>query len=264
MNKLERTKMTFAERAVLSKSPVAKTLFNIMEQKKTNLCIAVDLTKSEAILNLIDKIGQHICLLKTHSDIIEDFNEHFICSLKSLSKKHNFLILEDRKFADIGNTVSLQYHDGIFKISSWADLVTVHAIAGQSIIQGLKSGLKTIENRGIVFVSEMSCQGNLITDKYTENAMNIVKNNIDFVAGVVCQNKGVVDVPGLIQMTPGVKLDEGNDQLGQQYNTPESIIMERGADIGIVGRSILEAKNVEAVAEQYRERLWQSYKQRIE
>lgn len=260
---VDRTKMTFAKRAHLSKSPVAQTLFNIMEQKKTNLCVAADLTKTADILNLVEKIGQHICLLKTHIDAVEDFNEHFITSLKSLAKTHNFLIMEDRKFADIGNTVSLQYNNGIFKISDWADLVTVHAIAGESIVKGLKSGLITSDNRGVVFVAEMSSQGNLITDQYTKQTMNIVTDNIDFVSGIVCQNKGIVDVPGLIQMTPGVKIDEDGDQLGQQYNTPELVVIERGADIGIVGRGIIASKNVEATAEIYRERLWQSYLERI-
>lgn len=263
VNKLERTQMSFANRADLSKNLISKTLFNIMDHKKSNLCVAVDLPKSDDILKLVEKIGQHICLLKTHVDIIEDFNDDFIKSLKSLSKKYNFLIMEDRKYADIGNTVSQQYNNGIFKISSWADLVTVHAIAGQSIIQGLKCDLNNVDNRGLVFVSEMSCKGNLMNEKYTENTMNIVRNNIDFISGVVCQNIGVVDVPGLIQMTPGVNIDVCNDKLGQSYNTPEIVVNDRGADIGIVGRGIINAANVEAAAAEYRQRLWQSYEERV-
>lgn len=49
----------------------------------------------------------------------------------------------DRKFADIGNTVSLQYGKGVFKISSWADLVTAHNLPGRSVLQGLKSGISS-------------------------------------------------------------------------------------------------------------------------
>lgn len=264
VNKLDRTKMPFADRIDLAKNDVTKTLFKIMDHKKTNLCVAADLTDADKILDLAEQVGEHICILKTHVDIINDFSENFIKKLKSISAKHNFLLMEDRKFADIGNTVSQQYNDGIFKISSWADLVTVHSIAGQSIIQGLQKGLKTTEDRGVVLLAEMSSKGNFITAKYTEDTMNLAKNtNIEFISGIVCQNEGVVTVPGLIQMTPGVKIDESNDNLGQQYNTPEMVIKERGADIGIVGRGILEAKHVESAAELYRKRLWAAYEERI-
>lgn len=261
---VDRTVMSFVKRAKLSKNTVAQKLFNIMDQKKSNLCVAADLTKTSEILNLVEKIGPYICVLKTHIDAIEDFNENFIASLKNLAKFHNFLIMEDRKFADIGNTVSLQYNNGIFKISDWADLVTVHAIAGESIVKGLKSGLSSADDRGIVLVAEMSSQGNLITEKYSNETMAIASDNSDFVSGIVCQSKKLVDnMPGLIQMTPGVNIEEGVDQLGQQYNTPELVVNECGADIGIVGRGIISAKNVEAAAEMYCKQLWQAYLNRI-
>ncbi|XP_017103444.2 uridine 5'-monophosphate synthase [Drosophila bipectinata] len=266
-NDLQRTKLTYESRANLAKSPIAKRLFNLIVSKQTNLCLAADLTQADEILDIADKCGPYICLLKTHVDIVEDFSEGFINSLKSLAQKHNFLLMEDRKFADIGNTVSLQYGKGIYKISSWADLVTAHTLPGRSILQGLKAALGEGEaqERGVFLLSEMSASGNLIDAKYKENSNKIATEgaDVDFVAGVVCQSSDAFAFPGLLQLTPGVKIDESVDQLGQQYQTPEHVVKERGADIGVVGRGILKAANPEKAAQTYRDRLWAAYQDRV-
>jgi len=43
-----------------------------------------------------------------------------------------------RKFADIGQTVSEQYHCGLLSISEWSDFVTVHSLPGSGVISALK------------------------------------------------------------------------------------------------------------------------------
>ncbi|XP_029670995.1 uridine 5'-monophosphate synthase-like [Formica exsecta] len=123
-----RLKLPYCKRAKLAKNLLASKLLELMESKQTNLCLAADLKKTDAILELANIVGPHIAVLKTHVDIIENFNENFILQLKELAKRHKFLLMEDRKFGDIGNTVSLQYRYGLYKIAEWADLITVHPI----------------------------------------------------------------------------------------------------------------------------------------
>ncbi|XP_065355262.1 uridine 5'-monophosphate synthase [Calliphora vicina] len=267
VNDFVRTKISFESRASLAKCELAKQLFNLMVSKKTNLCLAADLTKCQDVLDAADKCGPYICVLKTHVDILEDFNDQFVSDLQALAKRHNFLLMEDRKFADIGNTVSLQYGKGLYKISSWADLVTAHTLSGRSILQGLKAALKgdTSKPRGVFLLGEMSATGNLIDDKYKEASNKIATEgaDVDFVAGMVCQSSSCFAFPGLVQLTPGCKIDESADQLGQQYNTPEHVIKEKGADVAVVGRGILEAKCMEKAAALYRDRLWAAYTDRV-
>lgn len=102
-------------------------------------------------LKIADQIGPHICLLKTHIDILDDFDEEKIEQLVDLANKHNFLIFEDRKFADIGNTVKSQFTQGVFKISKWSHIVNAHSICGQGSIQGLKEVLiNTATNKKLI------------------------------------------------------------------------------------------------------------------
>lgn len=261
--KQSRLTMSFIERANVAKNEVSRSLFKVMHTKKTNLCLAADVTKCDEILNLAESLGPYICLLKTHVDIIEDFNENFIKSLKSLAEKHNFLIMEDRKFADIGNTVSLQYSRGIYKISTWADLVTAHSLPGDGILKGLKEVIGDEQNRGVFLLAEMSSDGHLMTADYCKKTMEMTSNYSNIVAGIVAQSANLINDAGLIQLTPGCKLDNSTDALGQKYDTPESVIKERGADIAVVGRGIISSKNPSEIAKTYRDRLWAAYEARL-
>lgn len=82
------------------------------------------------------------------------------------------------------------------------------------------------------------------------------------VAGLVCQSADVVVSPGLLQLTPGVSLSCGTDALGQQYNTPQSVVCERGADLAVVGRAIINADNPAATAKEFKTQLWDAYLER--
>jgi orotidine-5'-phosphate decarboxylase len=119
---------SYLDRSSNFTNPTAIRLLQLMDRKRTNLCVAVDCTTKAELLAITRQIGPFICLLKTHIDIILDFDQDLIEQLLLLSKHFDFMIFEDRKFADIGNTVKLQYSGGIYKISSWADITNAHAV----------------------------------------------------------------------------------------------------------------------------------------
>lgn len=174
--------MSFVAREKLAKNPLAKELFQIMTAKQTNLCVAADLTNSTDILNLAEQVGPHICALKTHIDIVEDFHPNFIKPLKEIAERHNFILFEDRKFADIGKTVELQYSKGVYKISSWAKLVTVHAITGNGVLDAIKK-CEGLDKRGVFLLAETSAAGNLISDSYTKASLSLAEEYGELVAG---------------------------------------------------------------------------------
>lgn len=259
---IERIHMSYEKRAEQAKNAIAKQLFNIMSTKRTNLCLSVDLTSATEILDLLEKVGEHICMVKTHVDIIEDFTSDFIDRLKQMAERHNFLILEDRKFADIGNTVSMQYSKGLYKISEWADCVTAHSLPGEGILKSLNVA-NFDKSKGVFLLAEMSSEGNLISGEYKSATVSMASKYPELITGFVCQNKDTFVDSGLIQLTPGVQLESSKDNLGQVYNSPEKVILENGADVIVVGRGIVAAKSPVTQAVIYKDTLWKCYQKRV-
>jgi uridine monophosphate synthetase len=238
-------------------NPTAQKLWQLITTKQTNLAVAADVTESKSLIDLLNGIGPEICVLKTHIDIIEDFSPKLVEKLQELAEKYQFIIFEDRKFADIGNTAKLQYEKGIYRIADWASIVDAHILPGSGIIQGLKEvGLS--KGNGLLLLAELSSKGNLITEEYIKAAVKMAQANKDFVIGFICQHR-LTDDPDFIHMTPGVHISDDGDNLAQGYITPEEAIIHRGTDVIIVGRGIYSAANPKKAAQDYRKRGWKAY-----
>lgn len=293
--------LTYTERADrywVNRHPMADTFLRLMDQKKTNLCLSADVTLAADLLLLADQCGPYICLLKviefkffifnslfyvkkTHCDILDDFNSEFVQQLVQLAVKHNFLIFEDRKFADIGHTVQHQYANGLHKIASWSHITNAHPIPGDGVVEGLKSvGLSFSREkpsefpqawrmpRALLLLAEMSSKGSLATGLYTQATLEMAKRHTDFVIGFVAQRRldGFNENVDFITLSPGVQLASKGDTLGQQYRTPDVVIRESGSDVIIVGRGIMKPDNGQTVAEaacMYRDLGWRAYEARV-
>lgn len=247
--------LSFLKRANLTRQPMAQKLLKLMGDKKTNLSIALDVTSQSQLLKMADLLGPQMCVLKTHVDILEDFTPDFGKKLRKIAEQHQFLIFEDRKFADIGQTVSLQYRKGLYRIAEWADLINAHILPGPGIIAGLKGS-------NLLLLAEMSSEGTLAKGAYTRKAVEIAEAHGDTVIGFIALKK-LSEQPGMIHFTPGVKIDPGKDALGQKYRTVDEVIGKNKSDIIIVGRDITHSSNPQEQAMLYREKAWDAYVKNI-
>jgi orotidine 5'-phosphate decarboxylase subfamily 1 len=252
-------RVSYKDRIKICKTKVAQRLLTIVEEKKSNLAVAADVITKKALLDLVHAIGPSICILKTHIDIITDFDHDLVMQLKTLAKQYNFLIFEDRKFADIGVVVQQQYSGGMYKIMEWSDLVTVHLLPGIGILKSLEEASKQAEC-GLILLPQMSTSDNFLTPEYTQKTLAAASLYEELVCGFIAQEQLLDD--SFIYFVPGVQLQEGSDSFGQRYATP-SMMIDKGIDIIIVGRGIYQSIKPAATAEQYRKTAWDAYEQSL-
>lgn len=253
--------LSFLKRASLTRHPMAQKLFKTMEDKKSNLAVALDVSSQKELLKLADLLGPYVCMVKTHVDILEDFTPDFGEKLRKIAKKHQFLIFEDRKFADIGQTVSLQYEKGIYRIAEWADIINAHIVPGPGIIEGLKK-VGGPRGQGLLLLAEMSSAGTLAKGAYAKKAVEMAELHDDFALGFICLRK-LSKRPGLLHFTPGVKLKSGKDSLGQRYRTVDEILLRNKSDGIIVGRDITHASDPKEQTLLYQKKGWAAHEKKL-
>ena len=208
----------------------AYNLKRISEQKGTKIILSADLSRIDDIVDLVQKVAPYICAVKIHCDIIEDWGPDAIDKLKSLKNVYNILIIEDRKWCDIGNTIKLQLNNPLYEYDSWCDIMTVHTIGGHEILQAITMFSANI---GLLLVAEMSTRNNLINYQYTFRTVDIARQYNNAI-GFICQRRLHND--SFIYCAPGVSLSAKKDTLGQSYNTPRDLLVEKNLDYLIVGR----------------------------
>jgi uridine monophosphate synthetase len=221
MNRQQNPQCSMKFKSLLYKNDITKYLLqSISESKKSKLIFSADISNCQKIIEIIEKIGKHIVACKIHSDMIDNF-ETYIPELIELSIKHNFLIMEDRKFNDISYIVNMQYK----KFRNWVDLVTVHSLVTNDVLSVLS---------GCLIVANMSNNNY----NFKEKALQMAKDNKDNVVGFITQER--INMNGMVCMTPGIS--SSNSKIDdQKYRTSEEV----DTDYIIVGRAIYNRKEDE-------------------
>lgn len=145
------TKASFLERAEHAQHPLTDYLLRLMTIKQSNLCLSADVSTTNQLLHLANVCGPFIVVLKTHYDLISnwDYNPSTgtAARLARLARQHGFLVFEDRKFGDIGNTVQLQYTEGTAKIVEWAHITNVNMVPGKAAVSALAEAARKWRER---------------------------------------------------------------------------------------------------------------------
>ena len=201
---------------------------------------------------------------------MSDFSDETIRGLTRLAQQHDFLLFEDRKFIDIGNTAQKQYKGGALKIHDWAHIVNASVLPGPGVIQALDETIATaaVPERAILILAEMTSKGSLAIDNYTKASVEIARQYSGSVIGFVATRElsgygaTASEDEDFLVFTTGVNISSKGDALGQQYQTPTTATAG-GSDFLIAGRGIYAASNPVAAAREYQKAGWDAYLQRV-
>jgi len=235
---------------------IKRRLAEIMITKKTNLCFSGDISNFYDLIDIVGKIGHCICILKIHCDIIDGFSYEKGMLLKKLAQEKQFLIFEDRKFNDISSIFMRQYTGGIYKISDWADIISINTKADGIFNTFSEFNKSTGYNKAIIPIVDMSNETKLNSLWSRNMIYSLTVNFTKDVLGIVTQTRS--DFMGnddIFYLTPGVHLDKAGEA-DQHYRSPQTALNKDKCDIIIVGRGIYQSDTPIKKAELYRHLSW--------
>ena len=222
-------------------------LIEIIKEKQTILLLSLDVTNKNDFFSIIKKCAPYICGIKLHLELYSFLNKWNLKKLLRLAKKYRFILIEDRKFSDIGNTQYLQAKQimkkGIYYFTS-------HLFTGEKALQSFP------EEANIFLVTDMSCEGAFLSNVIDLQPI-IHKSAVEYythnprIIGFVSQHNiktNTNDMP--IILRPGVRLSSvksTDDSKGQIYKYPT---IEPGV-CWVVGREIYNDSNPELIVKQY-------------
>ena len=198
--------------------------------KEKRLCVSIDLDSIEKLEYVIQKIHKYVSIIKIHIDNIKNFDPYVsIKKLNQIKYKYGIILWENRKFADGATAIHNQLHESLYSISSWADLISVHTLAGSD-------AFTIVGNCKVVAILEMSNRYSLTDEKYIKNSLNMVEN-FSSVLGIYCLSD--LDTH-LLKFVPGINNLNTEENVGGKYTSLSEI---QWADIIIEGNHII--KNIE-------------------
>ncbi|SNZ15112.1 orotidine-5'-phosphate decarboxylase [Hydrogenobacter hydrogenophilus] len=206
------------------------------------LCIALDTDYAKAKEILKALIGYPVIFKVGYKLFISHHK-----AITSTVKEMNFELFLDLKLHDIPNTVK---NAVVSSLDLSADYLTIHALCGRDALRmanQVKGNMKLLSVTLLTSLDE-----NFLTDlgidiPVAEFVYRLAKLSVEEgLDGVVCSGKEVSFLKSSIKkeflaVVPGVSLDRGKADQKRSVSLEEAL--EKGADIIVVGRDIVQDQN---------------------
>ena len=204
---------------------------------KKNIFVACDFSSQDEVINLIEKIKNHIFGIKVGLQYVTSTG---ISGVQALAK-FNLPIMYDVKAFDIKNTVK-GFATSLKKIG--VSYATIHLLNGEETLKSIVNEAENIKFIGVSVLTSFSNEDleslgfkNDVEDQVQRLVKIASKANLH---GVVCSPLEVKMVKKidskLLCFTPGIRLESSNDDQ-KRTMTPKEAVNE-GSDYLILGRPL--------------------------
>jgi orotidine-5'-phosphate decarboxylase len=207
------------------------------------IIVAIDETDFTRASKIIDNLDPKKCMVKIGSVSFNSSGHELIF----YAAEKGFEIFLDLKLHDIPNTVKKSI-EGLAVLP--IKLLTIHASGGKDMMKAAMEGVSgsDIKVFGVTALTSLSDKDT--NEIYRRSATEQVNAMLDLaesacIDGVVCSPHELELVSkreSLLSITPGIRLDESNDDQ-KRVMTPKQAI-ELGADYLVIGRPITESNNI--------------------
>ena len=207
------------------------------------IIVAIDETDFTRASKIIDNLDPKKCMVKIGSVSFNSSGHELIF----YAAEKGFEIFLDLKLHDIPNTVKKSI-EGLAVLP--IKLLTIHASGGKDMMKAAMEGVSGSDIKVFGVTALTSLSDNDTNEIYRRSATEQVNAMLDLaesacIDGVVCsphEFELVSKRESLLSITPGIRLDESNDDQ-KRVMTPKQAI-ELGADYLVIGRPITESNNI--------------------
>ena len=207
------------------------------------IIVAIDETDFTSASKIIDNLDPKKCMVKIGGVSFNSSGHELIF----YAAEKGFEIFLDLKLHDIPNTVKKSI-EGLAALP--IKLLTIHASGGKDMMKAAMEGVSGSDIKVFGVTALTSLSDNDTNEIYRRSVNEQVNAMLDLaesacINGVVCSPHELELVSkreSLLSITPGIRLDESNDDQ-KRVMTPKQAI-ELGADYLVIGRPITESNNI--------------------
>ena len=207
------------------------------------IIVAIDETDFTRASKIIDNLDPKKCMVKIGSVSFNSSGHELIF----YAAEKGFEIFLDLKLHDIPNTVKKSI-EGLAVLP--IKLLTIHASGGKDMMKAAMEGVSGSDIKVFGVTALTSLSDNDTNEIYRRSATEQVNAMLDLAESACLDGVGcsphelelVSKRESLLSITPGIRLDESNDDQ-KRVMTPKQAI-ELGADYLVIGRPITESNNI--------------------